>query len=82
MSRPAPTADENPRDFIPRTEQQLLAWTEGYLAGYERGYETRGDEVNAIYPPPRVLVFGRWYDQATERQKADAEVHRQTGRAQ
>lgn len=49
----------------------LMAWTAGYLAGYERGYEIRGDEINATWPPEKVLVFGRWYDQATERQKWD-----------
>lgn len=38
------------------------------------GYEHRVDEENAAWPPPRVYVFGRWYDQATEREKADAEV--------
>jgi len=58
------------------TEEQLLAWTEGYLAGYDRGYEIRGNEVNAEYPPPRVYAFGAWYDQARERERADAEVRR------
>lgn len=58
------------------TEEELLAWTAGYLAGYDRGYEVRGREVNAEYPPGRVFAFGRWYDQAAERQQADAEVRR------
>jgi hypothetical protein len=40
------------------------------------GYEHRVDEENETWPPPRVYVFGRWYDQAAERQKADAEVRR------
>jgi hypothetical protein len=55
------------------TDEQLLIWTEAYLAGYDRGYEIRVDEENAAYPPPKVMVFGRWYDQALEREKADAE---------
>jgi hypothetical protein len=58
----------------PPTDEQFLAWTAGYLAGYDRGYEVRGREVNAEYPPDRVLVFGKWYRQALEREKADAEV--------
>jgi hypothetical protein len=58
------------------TEEQLLIWAEAYLAGYDRGYEARVDEENATYPPPRVLAFGRWYDQALERQKHDAETRR------
>lgn len=40
------------------------------------GYEARVDEENATYPPPPVRVFGKWYDQATERQKADDETRR------
>lgn len=58
------------------TEEQLLIWTEAYLAGIDRGYEIRVDEENAAGPPPRVLAFGRWYDQAQEREKADAETRR------
>jgi hypothetical protein len=57
-------------------DEFLVAWTAGYLAGYERGHETRGREVNAEYPPPKVYAFGRWYDQALEREKADAETRR------
>lgn len=59
---------------VPRTEAEQLIWADAYLAGYERGYEARVDEENATYPPPKVLAFGRWYDQATERQKADSET--------
>jgi hypothetical protein len=40
------------------------------------GYENRVDEENAAYPPPKVYAFGRWYDQALEREKADAETRR------
>lgn len=61
---------------VPRTEAERLIWTEAYLAGYDRGYEARVDEENATYPPPKALTFGRWYDQAAERQKADAETRR------
>lgn len=35
------------------------------------GYDARVDEENAAYPPPK-LVMGKWFDQAAERQKADA----------
>lgn len=58
------------------TQEQLLAWTAGFLAGWDEGYEIRGREVNAEYPPPKVFAFGRWYDQALEREKVDAEVRR------
>jgi len=72
---------------LPPSDEYLLAWTAGYLAGSDRadleyqaawdaGYEQRGREVNAEYPPDKVLVFGRWYEQATERKAADAEVQR------
>lgn len=54
----------------------LTAWTAGYLLGFDRGYEIRGDEVNGAWPPPPVLTFGRWYRQALERERADAEVRR------
>lgn len=41
------------------------------------GYENRVDEENQrAAEEPRVLHFGRWYDQATERQLADAETRR------
>lgn len=40
--------------------------------GYQAGYRTRVAEENATYPPPLSFTFGRWYDQAVERQKADA----------
>lgn len=62
---------------VPLTEAERLIWTEAYLAGYDRGYQARVDEENAAYPPPKVLTFGRWYDQAAERQKHDAETRRQ-----
>lgn len=58
------------------TEDQLLIWAEAYLAGYDRGYQARVEEENATYPEPRVLVLGRWYNQAIEREKADAETRR------
>lgn len=58
------------------TEEQLLIWADAYLAGYERGYEARVAEENGAYPEPRVFAFGRWYDQALEREKADAETRR------
>jgi hypothetical protein len=38
------------------------------------GYENRVDEENGAYPEPKVVAFGRWYDQALEREKADAET--------
>lgn len=58
------------------TEEQLLIWLDGYLAGWEQGDQARAAEVNAEYPPPRVYAFGRWYDQACERERADAETRR------
>lgn len=57
-------------------EERLLVWTEAYLAGYDRGYQMRVLEENGAYPQPKVYAFGRWYDQALEREKADAEVRR------
>jgi hypothetical protein len=38
------------------------------------GYESRVDEENEAWPPAPVLTFGRWYDQALERERADAEL--------
>jgi hypothetical protein len=43
-----------------------------FQLGLRWGYETRVDEENNAYPPPKVFTLGRWYDQATERAKADA----------
>lgn len=40
------------------------------------GYEARVDEENGAYPEPRIFAFGKWYDQALEREKADAETAR------
>lgn len=62
------------------TDAELMRWLDGYLArcesdsaaDYERGYWDRVAEENAAYPPPKVLTFGRWYDQALEREKHDA----------
>lgn len=54
----------------------LFAWASGFVAGYDRGYEGAIREVNGDYPEPRVLAFGQWYDQALERQRADAETRR------
>lgn len=42
--------------------------------GYWAGYRARIAEENASYPPPKVFTCGRWFDQAAERQRADAEV--------
>ncbi|MFF0378646.1 hypothetical protein [Actinoplanes missouriensis] len=36
------------------------------------GYENRIAEENAAYPPEPVFILGRWFDQATERARADA----------
>lgn len=65
------------------TEEQLLAWTAGFLAGWDEGYEVRGREVNAEYPPPKIYLVSKrpgdtvsWWDQAEQRRKADAEVRR------
>jgi hypothetical protein len=38
------------------------------------GYELRVDEENAAYPPTPVFQLGRWFDQAEQRQKADADA--------
>lgn len=38
------------------------------------GYELRVDEENAAYPPLPVFQLGRWYDQAEQRLKVDAEA--------
>lgn len=58
------------------TDEQLLIWTEAYLAGIDRGYQIRVAEENGAYPEPKVLAFGQWYDQAQEREKHDAETRR------
>ncbi len=64
------------------THDDLLAyWAEAYVAGYDRGYESRVDEENATYPPPKVLSFGRWYDQALEREKWYEQVLREVAEA-
>lgn len=38
------------------------------------GYENRVSEENGAYPPEPILVLGKWYDQAIDRQKADARL--------
>lgn len=53
------------------TEEALIAWAGGFVAGYDQGYYLRVREENADWPPPPVYAFGRWYDQALEREKAD-----------
>lgn len=40
--------------------------------GWVAGYNARVAEENMAWPPPKVTVFGRWYEQATERARADA----------
>ncbi len=45
-----------------------------FQLGLRWGYEARVDEENADWPPPKVFTLGRWYDQAAERAKADAEA--------
>lgn len=44
--------------------------------GWIAGYNARVAQENAAYPPPKVFSFGAWYDQALEREKADAEFRR------
>lgn len=58
------------------TDEFLIAWTEAYLAGYDRGYQVRVAEENGDHSDPHVFAFGRWYNQALEREKADAETAR------
>lgn len=36
------------------------------------GYENREAEENAAYPPEPVFTLGKWFDQATERARAEA----------
>lgn len=58
-------------------EERLIVWSEAYCAGWDRGYEQRVREENdQAQIEPRVLHFGAWYDQAVEREKADAETRR------
>lgn len=40
--------------------------------GYWAGYWARVAEENATYPSGKIFTLGRWYDQATERARADA----------
>jgi hypothetical protein len=40
--------------------------------GWLAGYNARVAEENQAWPPPKVFLLGRWYDQATERAKADS----------
>lgn len=53
------------------TDTQLLAWADTFISAWELGYWARVAEENATYPPPKVLHFGRWYDQAAYRQECD-----------
>jgi hypothetical protein len=41
--------------------------------GWHAGYNARVAEENAAWPPPKVVAFGAWYDQALERERADAD---------
>lgn len=52
------------------------SWIDGYLAGAAAGYleamtgdDPDGIEEQAIEASKRVFAFGRWYDQALEREK-------------
>ncbi len=56
------------------TPDELLVWIDAYLRGWERGYASRVNEENADWPPAKVRVLGRWFDQAEQRRKWDAAV--------
>jgi len=55
------------RDMFDRAQ---LAWL--MSVAYRWGYEARVDEENGAWPPGPIKVAGRWYEQAVEREKADA----------
>ena len=67
----------SPIEHALRTQQtftrEQVAWLMAEAMRW--GYETRVDEENASYPPQRVFTLGKWFDQATERRKADASAH-------
>lgn len=50
-------------------DRAQLAWL--MAEAYRWGYEARVDEENGAWPPPKVFNLGKWFDQATERQRAD-----------
>lgn len=51
-------------------DRAQVAWI--MAEAYRWGYEARVDEENAAWPPPQVFTLGKWYEQASERQRADA----------
>lgn len=63
--------DQSTTDTVPQTDDELIVWLGGYLTGCERGYWEKTAEINRDWPPPKVRVFGRWYDQLTYRQEWD-----------
>lgn len=66
-----PARNYHSGDSVMHTDAELIAWTAGYLAGIDRERESRVHEDNARWPPPKVRVLGRWYDQAARRQEWD-----------
>lgn len=57
-------------------DPRCLHFTRGEVAGltamaWRWGYEARVDEENARYPPPKIMSFGQWYEQALYRQECD-----------
>lgn len=61
----------------PTTDRERIIWAQAYTAGIDCGIQIRIDE-EAARPAtdPNVLAFGRWWDQALEREKHDADTRR------
>lgn len=57
---------KNADHVFTRTEIACLMST-----AWRWGYECRVDEENQAYPPPKIMAFGQWYDQAVYRQQCD-----------
>lgn len=84
-THPTPPGDvaQSPTDAVRRLvamltgpENEPLTLTRGQLAwlmatAQRWGYEVRVDEENASYPPPPLMVAGRWMDQADYRRRCD-----------
>lgn len=61
--------------LTPQTPREWAIYAQAAAAFFDHGYQARIDE-EVIRPAAdsRVLAFGRWYDQALEREKHDTET--------
>jgi hypothetical protein len=75
----APCAPSGPDDGMRvaealRTQETFTRDQVAWIAAqfFRWGYERHRDEENENWPPAAAFVLGRWFDQAVEREKADA----------